>query len=191
MASKSSEGSEVMKEAETPGVSAFYFPSCFFCSCSLRASYVVVDNDFVKQGVTFENPNAYANLTKDLQEKAKNGDYRERLTEYINLNDGLSLLNRHFPELGKVVVMWDKQKESVNMTDTLSGNVLRSDTIRSTLIDKFGSDVGNFLADQLGDVADEADEVMTSSVNEGLQSQNASLNSKLFLFKNPLPLLRL
>ncbi|UIR30966.1 lipase family protein [Priestia flexa] len=145
------------------------------------ASYVVVDNDFVKQGVTFENPNAYANLTKDLQEKAKNGDYRERLTEYINLNDGLSLLNRHFPELGKVVVMWDKQKESVNMTDTLSGNVLRSDTIRSTLIDKFGSDVGNFLADQLGDVADEADEVMTSSVNEGLQSQNASLNYKLFL----------
>lgn len=130
-------------------------------------------------------------MTKDLQEKAKNGDYRERLTEYINLNDGLSLLNRHFPELGKVVVMWDKQKESVNMTDTLSGNVLRSDTIRSTLIDKFGSDVGNFLADQLGDVADEADEVMTSSVNEGLQSQNASLNSKLFLFKNPLPLLRL
>lgn len=108
VASKSSEGSEVMKEAETPGVSAFYFPSCFFCSCSLRASYVVVYNDFVKQGVTFENPNAYANLTKDLQEKAKNGDYRERLTEYINLNDGLSLLNRHFPELGKVVVMWDK-----------------------------------------------------------------------------------
>lgn len=87
--------------------------------------------------------------------------------------------------------MWDKRKESVNMTDTLSGNVLRADTIRSTLIDKFGSDVGNFLADQLGDVADEADEVMTSSVNEGLQSQNASLNSKLFLFKNPLPLLRL
>ncbi|MED4587995.1 hypothetical protein [Priestia flexa] len=85
-------------------------------------------------------------------------------------------------------MMWDKQKESVNMTDTLSGNVLRSDTTRSTLIDKFGSDVGNFLADQLGDVADE---VMTSSVNEGLQSQNASLNSKLFLFKNPLPLLRL
>ncbi len=77
--------------------------------------------------------------------------------------------------------MWDKQKESVNMTDTLSGNVLRADTIRSTLIDKFGSDVGNFLADQLSDVADEADEVMTSSVNEGLQSQNASLNSKLFL----------
>ncbi|MCM3068503.1 hypothetical protein ACTHAL_000401 [Priestia flexa] len=88
-------------------------------------------------------------------------------------------------------MMWDKRKESVNMTDTLSGNVLRADTIRSTLIDKFGSDVGNFLADQLGDVADEADEVMTSSVNEGLQSQNASLNSKLFLFKNPLPLLRL
>ncbi|MCG7313992.1 hypothetical protein MHL30_12465 [Priestia flexa] len=85
-------------------------------------------------------------------------------------------------------MMWDKRKESVNMTDTLSGNVLRADTIRSTLIDKFGSDVGNFLADQLGDVADE---VMTSSVNEGLQSQNASLNSKLFLFKNPLPLLRL
>lgn len=84
--------------------------------------------------------------------------------------------------------MWDKRKESVNMTDTLSGNVLRADTIRSTLIDKFGSYVGNFLADQLGDVADE---VMTSSVNEGLQSQNASLNSKLFLFKNPLPLLRL
>ncbi|MBN8250848.1 hypothetical protein [Priestia flexa] len=88
-------------------------------------------------------------------------------------------------------MMWDKRKESVNMTDTLSGNVLRADTIRSTLIDKFGSDVGNFLADQLGDVADEADEVMTSSVNEGLQSQNASLNYKLFLFKNPLPLLRL
>ncbi|AQX55572.1 hypothetical protein [Priestia flexa] len=130
-------------------------------------------------------------MTKDLQEKAKNGDYRERLTEYINLNDGLSLLNRHFPELGKVVVMWDKRKESVNMTDTLSGNALRADTIRSILIGKFGSDVGNFLADQLGDVADEADEVMTSSVNEGLQSQNASLNSKLFLFKNPLPLLRL
>ncbi|MED3823632.1 hypothetical protein P4561_07835 [Priestia flexa] len=85
-------------------------------------------------------------------------------------------------------MMWDKRKESVNMTDTLSGNVLRADTIRSTLIDKFGSYVGNFLADQLGDVADE---VMTSSVNEGLQSQNASLNSKLFLFKNPLPLLRL
>ncbi|WP_281998904.1 hypothetical protein [Priestia flexa] len=88
-------------------------------------------------------------------------------------------------------MMWDKRKESVNMTDTLSGNALRADTIRSILIDKFGSDVGNFLADQLGDVADEADEVMTSSVNEGLQSQNASLNSKLFLFKNPLPLLRL
>ena len=72
-----------------------------------NASYVLVKNDFIKGGVTFENPNVYPNLSDDLQAKALKGDYRSRLTEYINLNDGLSLLNRHTTEIGQVKVMYD------------------------------------------------------------------------------------
>ncbi|PRS34470.1 lipase [Bacillus pumilus] len=70
-----------------------------------NASYVLVKNDFIKGGVTFENPNIYPN--DGLQAKALKGDYRSRLTEYINLNDGLSLLNRHTTEIGRVKVMYD------------------------------------------------------------------------------------
>ncbi|WP_224741059.1 lipase family protein [Bacillus sp. 28A-2] len=72
-----------------------------------NASYVLVKNDFIKGGVTFENPNIYPNLPDGLQAKALKGDYRSRLTEYINLNDGLSLLNRHTTEIGRVKVMYD------------------------------------------------------------------------------------
>ncbi|MDR6748846.1 lipase [Bacillus pumilus] len=72
-----------------------------------NASYVLVKNDFIKGGVTFENPNIYPNLSGGLQAKALKGDYRSRLTEYINLNDGLSLLNRHTTEIGRVKVMYD------------------------------------------------------------------------------------
>ncbi|OLP67022.1 hypothetical protein BACPU_03810 [Bacillus pumilus] len=72
-----------------------------------NASYVLVKNDFIKGGVTFENPNIYPNLSPDLQAKALKGDYQGRLTEYINLNDGLSLLNRHTAEIGQVKVMYD------------------------------------------------------------------------------------
>ncbi|EKF34372.1 hypothetical protein BA1_15499 [Bacillus xiamenensis] len=72
-----------------------------------NASYVLVKNDFIKGGVTFENPNIYPNLSDGLQAKALKGDYRNRLTEYINLNDGLSLLNRHTTEIGRVKVMYD------------------------------------------------------------------------------------
>ncbi|MFS0653862.1 lipase family protein [Bacillus sp. 179-C3.3 HS] len=72
-----------------------------------NASYVVANNDFIKSGVTFENPNIYPNLPPDLQAKALKGDYQDRLTEYINLNDGLSLLNRHNAEIGRVEVMYD------------------------------------------------------------------------------------
>nr|WP_323639820.1 lipase [Bacillus pumilus] len=72
-----------------------------------NASYVLVKNDFIKGGVTFENPNIYPNLSDGLQAKALKGDYRSRLTEYINLNDGLSLLNRHTTEIGRVKVMYD------------------------------------------------------------------------------------
>ncbi|WP_347343029.1 lipase family protein [Bacillus pumilus] len=72
-----------------------------------NASYVLVKNDFIKGGVTFENPNIYPNLSDGLQAKALKGDYHSRLTEYINLNDGLSLLNRHTTEIGRVKVMYD------------------------------------------------------------------------------------
>ncbi|KIL25566.1 hypothetical protein C2W58_00530 [Bacillus pumilus] len=72
-----------------------------------NASYVLVKNDFIKGGVTFENPNIYPNLSDGLQAKVLKGDYRSRLTEYINLNDGLSLLNRHTTEIGRVKVMYD------------------------------------------------------------------------------------
>ncbi|MDR0124147.1 lipase [Bacillus zhangzhouensis] len=72
-----------------------------------NASYVLVKNDFIKGGVTFENPNIYPNLSDGLQARALKGDYRSRLTEYINLNDGLSLLNRHTTEIGQVKVMYD------------------------------------------------------------------------------------
>lgn len=72
-----------------------------------NASYVLVKNDFIQGGVTFENPNIYPNLSDGLQAKALKGDYRSRLTEYINLNDGLSLLNRHTTEIGRVKVMYD------------------------------------------------------------------------------------
>lgn len=79
-------------------------------------TYILVNNDWVTNAVTFENPNAFANLPKDIQEKAKNGEYRDRLTEYLNLNDGLSLLNRQFPDVGKVLVMWDESLENVDMS---------------------------------------------------------------------------
>ncbi len=73
-----------------------------------NASYAVVMNDFIKRGVTFENPNIYENLPKDVKTRALNGDFRSRLTEYINLNDGLSLLNRDAAEVGQVKVMYDE-----------------------------------------------------------------------------------
>ncbi|MCM3157411.1 lipase [Bacillus subtilis] len=73
-----------------------------------NASYAVVMNDFIKRGVTFENPNIYENLPEDVKARAIKGDFRSRLTEYINLNDGLSLLNRDAAEVGKVKVMYDE-----------------------------------------------------------------------------------
>lgn len=73
-----------------------------------NASYMLVNNQFVKSGVTFENPNVYDNLPKDLQEAAVNGDFRKRLAEYVSLNDGLSLLNRDSLEVGTVNVMYDE-----------------------------------------------------------------------------------
>ncbi|MCY7830883.1 lipase [Bacillus spizizenii] len=73
-----------------------------------NASYAVVMNDFIKRGVTFENPNIYENLPEDVKARALKGDFRSRLTEYINLNDGLSLLNRDAAEVGKVKVMYDE-----------------------------------------------------------------------------------
>ncbi|MFB8736284.1 hypothetical protein ACEQPO_29465 [Bacillus sp. SL00103] len=53
-----------------------------------NASYVLVKNDFIKGGVTFENPNIYPNLSDGLQAKALKGDYRSRLTKSHRLNDG-------------------------------------------------------------------------------------------------------
>ncbi|MCY9079425.1 lipase [Bacillus inaquosorum] len=73
-----------------------------------NASYAVVMNDFIKRGVTFENPNIYENLPEDVKARALKGDFRSRLTEYISLNDGLSLLNRDAAEVGKVKVMYDE-----------------------------------------------------------------------------------
>nr|WP_255237422.1 lipase [Bacillus sp. 7705b] len=73
-----------------------------------NASYAVVMNDFIKRGVTFENPNIYENLPEDVKAQALKGEFRSRLTEYINLNDGLSLLNRDAAEVGKVKVMYDE-----------------------------------------------------------------------------------
>ncbi|MCY8199005.1 lipase [Bacillus subtilis] len=73
-----------------------------------NASYAVVMNDFIKRGVTFENPNIYENLPEDVKARALKGDFHSRLTEYINLNDGLSLLNRDAAEVGKVKVMYDE-----------------------------------------------------------------------------------
>ncbi|MEC1402746.1 lipase [Bacillus subtilis] len=73
-----------------------------------NASYAVVMNDFIKRGVTFENPNIYENLPEDVKARAIKGDFRSRLTEYINLNDGLSLLNRDAAEVGKVKVIYDE-----------------------------------------------------------------------------------
>ncbi|WP_243571741.1 lipase [Bacillus stercoris] len=73
-----------------------------------NASYAVVMNDFIKRGVTFENPNIYENLPEDVKARALKGDFRSRLTEYINLNDGLSLLNRDAAEVGQVKVMYDE-----------------------------------------------------------------------------------
>ncbi|MCY8195951.1 lipase [Bacillus spizizenii] len=73
-----------------------------------NASYAVVMNDFIIRGVTFENPNIYENLPEDVKARALKGDFRSRLTEYINLNDGLSLLNRDAAEVGKVKVMYDE-----------------------------------------------------------------------------------
>lgn len=43
-----------------------------------------------------------------MKARALKGDFRSRLTEYINLNDGLSLLNRDAAEVGKVKVMYDE-----------------------------------------------------------------------------------
>nr|WP_235672197.1 lipase family protein [Bacillus altitudinis] len=86
-----------------------------------NASYVLVKNDFIQGGVTFENPNIYPNLSDGLQAKALKGDYRSRLTEYINLNDGLSLLNRHTTEIGRVKVMYDAAlPEGVDYTEDSS-----------------------------------------------------------------------
>ncbi|MGI1831992.1 lipase family protein [Bacillus altitudinis] len=86
-----------------------------------NASYVLVKNDFIKGGVTFENPNIYPNLSDGLQAKALKGDYRSRLTEYINLNDGLSLLNRHTTEIGRVKLMYDAAlPEGVDYTEDSS-----------------------------------------------------------------------
>ncbi|WP_303623237.1 hypothetical protein [Bacillus halotolerans] len=65
-------------------------------------------NDFIERGVTFENPNIYENLPEDVKARALKGEFRSRLTEYINLNDGLSLLNRDAAEVGKVKVMYDE-----------------------------------------------------------------------------------
>ncbi|KFF54962.1 hypothetical protein CM50_00600 [Bacillus subtilis] len=73
-----------------------------------NASYAVVMNDFIKRGLTFENPNIYENLPEDVKARALKGDFRSRLTEYINLNDGLSLLNRDAAEVGQVKVMYDE-----------------------------------------------------------------------------------
>ncbi|MCG8396131.1 lipase [Bacillus atrophaeus] len=73
-----------------------------------NASYAVVMNDFIKRGVTFENPNIYENLPEDVKARVLKGDFRSRLTEYINVNDGLSLLNRDAAEVGKVKVMYDE-----------------------------------------------------------------------------------
>ncbi|MCY8496775.1 lipase [Bacillus atrophaeus] len=73
-----------------------------------NASYAVVMNDFIERGVTFENPNIFENLPDDVKAKALKGEFRNRLTEYINLNDGLSLLNRDASEIGNVKVMYDE-----------------------------------------------------------------------------------
>ncbi|MEC1666285.1 hypothetical protein [Bacillus mojavensis] len=49
-----------------------------------NAGYVVVMNDFIERGVTFENPNIYENLPEDVKARALKGEFRSRLTEYIN-----------------------------------------------------------------------------------------------------------
>lgn len=88
-----------------------------------NASYAVVMNDFIKRGVTFENPNIYENQTEDAKARALKGDFRSRLTEYINLNDGLSLLNRDAAEVGKVKVMYDEALPSGVQSNGLSAVV--------------------------------------------------------------------
>lgn len=88
-----------------------------------NASYAVVMNDFIKRGVTFENPNIYENLPEDAKARALKGDFRSRLTEYINLNDGLSLLNRDAAEVGKVKVMYDEALPSGVQSNGLSAVV--------------------------------------------------------------------
>ncbi|MCI3983326.1 lipase [Bacillus vallismortis] len=88
-----------------------------------NASYAVVMNDFIKRGVTFENPNIYENLPEDVKARALKGDFRSRLTEYINLNDGLSLLNRDAAEIGKVKVMYDEALPNGVQSNGLSASV--------------------------------------------------------------------
>ncbi len=88
-----------------------------------NASYAVVMNDFIKRGVTFENPNIYENLPEDVKARALKGDFRSRLTEYINLNDGLSLLNRDAAEVGKVKVMYDEALPNGVQSNGLSASV--------------------------------------------------------------------
>ncbi|MCY9217190.1 hypothetical protein [Bacillus haynesii] len=74
----------------------------------VNASYALVKNKFVESGVTFENPNIYDNLPEDVKAEALKGKFKSRLTEYISLNDGLSMLNRDSEEVGNVKVMYDE-----------------------------------------------------------------------------------
>lgn len=65
-------------------------------------AYVATEQPAVKKAVTFDSPNIWSSLSPPIQQKAQQGQYTRMLTEYIQPDHYVGLLNRHDQGVGQV-----------------------------------------------------------------------------------------
>ncbi|MDR4200147.1 hypothetical protein ACUXP3_002757 [Bacillus altitudinis] len=65
-------------------------------------AYIATEQPAVKKAITFDSPNIWSSLAPSIQQKAVEGKYTHVLTEYIQPNHYVGLLNRHDHGVGQV-----------------------------------------------------------------------------------------
>ncbi|MCW1836927.1 hydrolase [Bacillus xiamenensis] len=65
-------------------------------------AYIATEQPAVKKAITFDSPNIWSSLSPMIQQQALQGKYTHVLTEYIQPNHYVGLLNRHDHGIGQV-----------------------------------------------------------------------------------------
>ncbi|MDM5300044.1 hydrolase [Bacillus pumilus] len=81
-------------------------------------TYIATQQPAVKKAITFDSPNIWSSLSPSIQQKAMQGKYAPILTEYIQPNHHVGLINRHDHGVGQVKYTVPPQQGSVQESIT-------------------------------------------------------------------------